>query len=86
MLSQEGCTNRAYRKDISGLGCGETQSPIPTFADAGQLKSERCTASCIQIGSLRFSQPVQGTFRHFAAFRVIEATREFLFVGMATTT
>jgi len=28
---------------------------------------------------------VQGPFRHFSAFRVIETTREFLIVGMATT-
>jgi hypothetical protein len=43
-------------------------------------------ADGIQLGSRKISQSVQGPFRAFAAFRVIETAMPFLFVGMATTT
>jgi hypothetical protein len=39
----------------------------------------------IQLGSLAILQCFQEPLRHFAAFRAIEITTEFLFVGMATT-
>jgi hypothetical protein len=48
-------------------------------------RDETQRLGCIQIGSREISRSLQWPFRYFAPFRVIKTIREFLFVGMATT-
>src|SRR5882757_2004855 len=69
---------------VSVMYFPDTQPPIPTFADGGDLKNGRYAPSCIYSDrkSPDFRNVFHERFRHFAAFSSIGITTEFLFVGM----